>query len=193
MSLAKKGWGKRCKPDRLREIVRPEFFDVNQDEIITRNNSLKIKWWNVILEFPMVCHTNGRCMCHTNRWCMQVFQGVLTAERNAFAKVNKFKSQVHVILSGSITNMGRYNSSDSLLCRKLLCILAVEMAGSFGEDFTGEDFTRSISLPRVVVISPDPWAILIAIRNTDWGERERERERGQTHPLQLPNEFRELL
>ena len=45
--------------DANRQITRnnsARFFDVNQDEIITRNNSLKIKWWNVILEFPMVIH-----------------------------------------------------------------------------------------------------------------------------------------
>ena len=52
--VSRRRWGKRCKSDKLREIIRPEFSDVSQDEIITRNNSLKIKWWNVILEFPMV-------------------------------------------------------------------------------------------------------------------------------------------
>ena len=52
--VSRRRWGKRCKSDKLREIIRPEFFDVSQDEIITRNNCLKIKWWNVILEFPMV-------------------------------------------------------------------------------------------------------------------------------------------
>ena len=56
----KKNWGKTWKSDKLREIIRPEFFDVNHDEMITRNNSLKINWWNVILEFPMV-NRSGLC------------------------------------------------------------------------------------------------------------------------------------
>ena len=38
----KKRRGKRYKSDKLRELSRPEFVDVNQDEIITRNISLKI-------------------------------------------------------------------------------------------------------------------------------------------------------
>ena len=67
MSLAKKRWGKRCKSDKLREIIRPEFFDVSQDEIITRNNSLKIKWWNVILEFPMVFVAGKFCIISTSK------------------------------------------------------------------------------------------------------------------------------
>ena len=52
--VSRRRWGKRCKSDKLREIIRPEFFHVSQDEIITRNNSLRVKWWNVILEVPMV-------------------------------------------------------------------------------------------------------------------------------------------
>ena len=53
-------WCKRCRSDKLREIIRPEFFDVNLDEIITKNNSLRIKWWNVILEFRMVYRGTAR-------------------------------------------------------------------------------------------------------------------------------------
>ena len=44
-NVSRRWWGKRCKSDKL-EMIRPDFFDVSQDEIITRNNSLKIKWWN---------------------------------------------------------------------------------------------------------------------------------------------------
>ena len=43
----KKRWGKEMQ-------IWREFLDVNQNEIITRTHSLKINWWNVILEFPMV-------------------------------------------------------------------------------------------------------------------------------------------
>ena len=52
--VSRRRWCKRCKPDKLGEIIRPESCDVSQDEIITRDNSLIIKWWNVMLEFPMV-------------------------------------------------------------------------------------------------------------------------------------------
>ena len=41
--ISRRRWGKRCKSDKLREIIRPEFFDVNQDERITRNNFLITK------------------------------------------------------------------------------------------------------------------------------------------------------
>ena len=50
----KKMWGKKYTSYKLREIIRLEFSDVSQDEIITRKNSLKINWWNVLPEFPMV-------------------------------------------------------------------------------------------------------------------------------------------